>query len=423
MTAEGAPGVHVAPIRRSRRVAYVMSRFPKLTETFVVTEIEAVERQGVAVEIFPLLRQPDQFVHPGVAPLVSRAHYLPFLSLSILLSQVHFLRRRPRAYLGAIATIVQGAWGSWNYLLGGLAILPKAAHMARLMGSYSVDHVHCHFSNHPATAGLIIHRLTGLPFSFTAHGSDLHVDRHLLPVKARDALFVIAISEYNREMIVRECGPAVGPKVEVIHCGIDTDRFRPADAAVAEPGCLRLISVGTLNEVKGHGHLIRACARLAAAGVEIRCEIVGDGPDRAAHAALIEELGLSGRVRLAGAMTSDAVAQRLRDADVLVAPSVPTSDGRREGIPIVIMEAMASGLAVVASQLSGIPELVEDGRSGLLVPPGDEAAIAEAIERLARDPDLRRRLGSAGRERVEQAFHADRSAARLVELFDSAVAA
>src|SRR6186997_978521 len=166
--------------------------------------VDPVDPRPIAymMSLFPLLRYSEPLSHPEAAGLVARAHYEPFLSRAILGSQVHALRHRPRAYLGAMLALVTGTFGSANYFFGGLAIFPKVVHMARQMEALGVRHVHCHFSNHPAAAGFIIHRLTGIPYSFVAHGSDLHVDRHMLPAKVRAAAFAVAISEDNRaEMI------------------------------------------------------------------------------------------------------------------------------------------------------------------------------------------------------------------------------
>jgi glycosyltransferase involved in cell wall biosynthesis len=397
------------------RVAYVMSRFPKLTETFILAELEAMDRAGVAIELYPLLRQTGEPVQPAAVRWVERAHYLPFLSPGILRTQWWFLRdrRRRRRYLHAFFGMVRETWRSPNFLLGGLGIFPKVARAAVEMRAAGVDHVHCHFANHPALAGWLIHRLAGIPYSFTAHGSDLHVDRTMLPAKVREAAFVVTISGDNRRLIETTSGPAADGKVDVIHCGVDPAAFASPERAVAGP--LRIVAVGTLHEVKGQIHLIEACRRLAERGVDVTCRFIGDGPDRDALQARIDELGLTERVTLVGRMTSDAVAAELAASDVLVAPSVPTRGGKREGIPVVLMEAMASGLPVVASRLSGIPELVTDGVSGLLVPPGDAAALADALAALAGDPDLRTRLGAAGRDIVMREFDVDRNAAALAD--------
>jgi colanic acid/amylovoran biosynthesis glycosyltransferase len=401
---------------RRLKVAYVMSRFPKLSETFVLGEILAVAEKGVEVELFPLLRERTEVVHPEAVALCERARFQPFLSLPILRSQLHFLRRAPRRYAGTLWALLRGTWGSANYFVGALGIFPKVVHDARLMEADGIAHVHCHFSNHPAAAGFVINRLTGIPYSFTAHGFDLHVDRHMLCEKVGGAAFVVAVSDYNRRLILEECGEREGARVAVVHCGVDTDFFRPRKAADPERP-FSILCVGTLHEVKGQGYLVDACRLLAESGADVVCTLVGDGPDRAALVEQIAASGLEGRVTIAGRRTRAEVAELLGRADVLVSPSVPTAEGKREGIPVVLMEAMASGVPVVASGISGIPELVEDEKSGLLVPPRDSSALASALRRLHDDPALRERLARAGRETVEREFDVRRNADELVRRF------
>lgn len=398
-------------------VAYVMSRFPKLTETFVLYEMVAVEELGWRVQLYPLLREREQVVHAEARPFIDRAHYLPFLSPAILASQWYWLRRRPRAYLAALFAVLRHTFGSRNFLLGGIGIFPKVAHAARQMREGAIDHIHCHFANHPALAGFVIHRLTGIPFSFAAHGSDLHVDRHMLCQKLDEAAFAVTISRDNRALMASTC-PALKDKVTVIHCGVDTTVFRPA--ARGDRQNLEIVCIGSLHAVKGQAHLIDALALLDARGVEFGCRFVGEGKDRAALEERIAAAGLSDRVSLVGGLTRRAIAALLADADVLVAPSVPTPGGKREGIPVVLMEAMSAGVAVVASRLSGIPELVEDGRTGILVTPGDAAGIAAALVQLQADPELRARLGRAAREKVIGEFDVRRNAARLIATFAQA---
>ncbi len=422
---EGASALGGGP--KPLRVAYVMSRFPKLTETFILFEMLAVERQGVAIELFPLLRERTTKVHPEALPLVDRAHFLPFLSWSIVKSQLWFLRHRPRRYLRTIGAIVRGTWASPNFLIGGLGILPKVAHAARQMGAMGVDHVHCHFANHPAMAGLIIHRLVGLPYSFTAHGSDLHVDRHMLCEKVAAAAFVVAISEDNRQVIERDCPEAAPGLIRVIHCGVDTAVFRPADAtSPAADGAgpdrrpLEILAIGTLHEVKGQSVLVDACRELAARGIPVRARLVGDGPDRPMLTERIAAAGLDGQVQLLGTRTRGQIAELLASTDVLVAPSVPTRSGKREGIPVVLMEAMSSGVPVVASRLSGIPEIVHDRENGRLFPAGDATALADALSELATDSDLRDRLGRAARETALRELDVDTNAALLIDAIRAA---
>jgi colanic acid/amylovoran biosynthesis glycosyltransferase len=428
-----------------RPVAYIMSRFPKLTETFVLDELVAVDRQGVRIELFPLLRERAEIVHPEALPWMERAHYLPFLSPAILRSNMRFLVRHPRRYLGTLAAMIRGTAGSLNFLVGGIGIFPKVVHAASQMSALGVRHVHCHFATHPALAGFLIHRLTGIPYSFTAHGSDLHVERRMLCQKIAESAFAVTISRSNAAVITADCGEPI-PKLQVIRCGVDLRRFRPADErdhAAEAPGATGLRAhsttesevdphlrdrpaaitcIGTLHEVKGQRHLIAAVAKLAERGVNVCCRFVGDGPDRADLERLVDTLGLRGSVEFLGQRTRSDVLEVLAETDILVAPSVPTNAGKREGLPVVLIEAMAAGVPVVASHLSGIPELVENDVTGLTVPPGDPAAIADALARLLADRQLRQRLARAGRERIEAEFDLDRNAARLIGLFAGSAA-
>jgi colanic acid/amylovoran biosynthesis glycosyltransferase len=406
-------------------VAYVMSRFPKISETFILVEMLAMERRGVRVEVYPLIREKAKLVHPEAQAVVDRAHYLPVLSPAIAASQVAWLREDPRAYLGALRDVARGTFGSLNFLVGGLGTFPKVAHAARLMRAQGVTHVHCHFATHPALAGFVIRRLTGIPFSFTAHGSDLHVERRMLPEKVAEAAFVATVSELNRKLIIDECAGRYGEKVHIVRAGVDTSTFSVARNGDRPPagGPLRIVCVGTLHEVKGQTHLVEACRLLAERGIEVECRFIGDGADRAPLQAQIAAGGLEARVELLGARTGPEVAAELRRAHVLVAPSVPTKEGKREGIPVVLMEAMSSGLPVVASDLSGIPELVVHEVAGLLTPPGDAPAIAAALERLHADPALRARLGAQGRARVEEEFDVERSVDHLLQRFPAQVGA
>lgn len=413
------------------RVAYIMSRFPKLTETFILFEMLAMVEQGVTVELFPLLRHRTDIMHPEAERFMERAHFVPFISAPILRANLRYLRRKPRTYFSTLRDLLKGNWGSFRYFSGALGIFPKSVYFAAQVEHAEISHVHAHFASHPAAAAFIIHRLTGVPFSFTAHGSDIHRDRTMLSEKVAEASFVVPISDFNKEVIIEACDGRYADKMIVIHCGVDTDHFRPqnedaatgarapqADSA-ARP--LTICCIGTLHEVKGQHYLIEACRLLKERNVAFRCHFIGDGPDRAALEEQCEQAGISEWVTFHGQQTRAEVAGILRVADVVAAPSVPSSDGRREGIPVALMEAMSTGLPVVASRLSGIPELVEDEVSGLLTPPGDAAALAGALERLWREPALRQRLGRAARQRIRDEFDLHRNARRLAQRFHTEV--
>lgn len=406
------------PSSRDMKVAYIMSRFPNLTETFVVYEIVSLERQGVAVAVYPLLRTRQRVVHPEAETIAARAHYHAFVSLAILGANWHFLRRRPRAYLGVLAEVLRGTAPSANFFFGAIAIFAKCVRFAYEMVDEGVTHVHAHFANHPTVAALVVHRLTGIPFSFTAHGHDVHVDRRMLAHKINAAEFAVMISEYNRRLVLDDCEGVDPCKLHVIHCGADTEHFAPR-AGLRPDGPFSIVCVGSFIEVKGHPRLIEACRLLRDRGLELRCDLIGDGPDRAEIAELVTRSGLDADVVFHGALPRPRVAEVMAQADVVVQPSVPTRRGSREGIPVSLMEGMACGLPVVASAISGIPELVEDGRSGILVEPGDTKALADAIARLIEDPALRERMGRAARQTVLEEFDLDGNATRLIRLFEA----
>ncbi len=432
------PALPGAPLK----VAYVMSRFPRLTETFILYEILALRRAGCAVEVYPLMRErktrirPDGasvlrktvqllsraddevLMHDDAVPVAATAHYGPLMSKAVLRTNLRQLERAPRAYLGALGTLVRRNLGSLNLLLGGLAIFPRAVYMGDRMRRSGVTHVHAHFANHPAAAAFVIHRLYGLPFSFTGHGADLQVDQRMLREKVAEASFVRAISADGRRFIAEHADPEAASKIEVVPCGIDTPVFAgPGVARPAADDTMTILCVATLYEVKGHAYLFEACARLVTQGCRIRCLLAGDGPDRAHLESLVEELGLGRVVTFLGPRPRAEIVALMHQADVLVVPSVPTESGRREGMPVVVMEAMAAGLPVVASAISGIPEVVQDGVTGLLVPPRDPVALAAALERAATDGPERQAMIAAAQDVVRERYDYDVVTRRLIDLF------
>jgi len=404
---------HAAP-----RVAYVMSRFPKITETFILYEILELEQAGLAVEICPLLRERATVVHPEAARMMPRVRFRPFLSGAIVASLWRRLVRSPGRLLSVVAEALWYTRKSRNFFVGAIGILPKTVHMAETLESQGVDHVHAHFASHPALAALIIHRLTGIPFSFTAHGSDIHIDQTMFDRKLAASAFAVTVCAYNVDFLAERFGPWVRDRLTVLHCGTDTEVFSPdatsADAARPEAP-FSILCVGALRDVKGHRHLIEACRLLRDEGVPLRCDLVGEGPLKADLERQIAKAGLQGVVRLVGPLPREAVRDAMRAADTVVLPSILARRGDREGIPVCLMEAMACGRPVVSSRQSGIVELVEDGVEGVLCPGGDAPALAAALRRLAADPDLRRRLGQAARDKVIDQFDLRRNALALSE--------
>lgn len=403
-------------IAKRRTVAYTMSRFPKITETFILFEILELERQGVRVEVFPLIREPAPVAHAEAQAVVERAHYSRVLSRPVLDAQIYWLLRRPRAYLGAWWATLRGNRRSPKFLSRALVALPQSAYAARRMVELGVEHVHAHYGTHPALLAYVVKLLAGIPYSFTVHAHDLFVERSMLGEKVAAASFVVAISEYNRRLLHELYGEAAANAV-VVHCGIDPSVFKPRSDRAPNP-VFTMVCVASLAGYKGQRYLIDACAQLAADGIAFRCLLVGEGEDRPELEAQIRRLGLERQVELLGAQPRHRVSELLGQADAMVLPSVVMPDGKMEGIPVALMEALASEIPVVATAISGIPELVKDGLTGLLAPQRDAGSLAAALRRLQQDPELGRRLAAAGREHVLREFNLERNTAALRALLE-----
>jgi colanic acid/amylovoran biosynthesis glycosyltransferase len=399
-------------------LGYVLSRYPLLSETFILRELWELERQGHAVHVYPL-RRVRGLHHARAealrAPVWRAGWWTPG-------AQAFWLRRRPRAYAAALAEALTQNLGDANLWLGVVAYWQKATAIAQRMQRDGVEQIHAHYATHPALAALIAHRLTGIPFSFTVHAHDIFMHRVMLRRKVAAARHVVAISEYNRKRVLEATGDT-GTPISVIRCGVECGALAARAAARPTPagGELRLLAVGSLQEYKGHRILVEACARLRAAGVLFHLRIIGGGPLAQPLRRQIAALQLEAAVALTGAATEDDVAAALAQAEVFALPSIVAASGKMEGIPVALMEAMAAGLAVVASRLSGIPELVRDGENGLLTPPGDAAALARALARLT-DPGLRRALGEAAQRTVRAEFDLAANVASLARLWTAAPA-
>lgn len=402
-------------------IAYVTARFPSISETFVLYEMLEIERLGARVELFPLVRQRLSVQHVDGDELVERAHFASPISWQVLTAQLYWLTRRPLAYVRAWWRALRGNLRSPRFLSRAIVATPQAAAFARVMEREGVQHIHAHWAHHATLAAYVAHQLTSIPFSFTGHANDIFVDQTMLAEKIRSASFMVTISDFNWHFLRDLYGDELASKIHVVRCGVDSEAFRPREpdgttSPVDERAPFDIVCVGRLHEKKGHVYLVDAVARLRERGVSLRCHLVGEGDQRPRLEARIRELDLEDEVEVLGRQPQDRVIDLLATADVMVLPSVHTPSGRKEGIPVALMEAMASGLPVVATDLSGIPELVEPEKTGLLVPERDPAALADAIQRLVDDPGLRRRLATAGRAKVAREFDRHRNVRRLYDL-------
>jgi glycosyltransferase involved in cell wall biosynthesis len=294
-----------------------------------------------------------------------------------------------------------------------------AARLAR--GGPGLDHathVHAHFAHDPALVGLLLARLTGLGFTFTAHAKDLYqIPADSLAARARAARAVVTCCAANADHIRRSVPDVDLPPLLVVHHGVDLHRFAPARGLPAPATGVRLLSVGRLVEKKGFTDLLRALALLRGRDVAFTLRLCGAGPLHASLVELRDRLGLIDSVNFLGARTQEEVTAAMAEADAFVLTPLVTDDGDRDGIPTVLVEAMASALPVTTTAVGGIPELVTDGVNGRLLREGDVAGVADALQQLAEDPLLRARLGAAARRMVEECYDVDAAACRLREVF------
>ena len=395
------------------RVAYLVSRFPNVSETFVLRELNAVaETEGVDVELASLFPPSNPFVHPAARDWVPRLHR-PGAAESAA-AVLWWTLRRPLRLLASTLAVGRGYAARPRLLLRALATVPVAAAHARWIARSRLDHVHAHFASYPALAAWLSGRLTGVSYSFTAHAHDIFVQQSCLGAKIDGASFVATISDYNRRFLLGYRSGQV-PPIEVVHCGIDPAAYRFDPRPLPPQGPVRLLCVASLQEYKGHRVLFAALAEGGETLARVELDLVGAGKLEGELRQLALDLGIDTRVRFHGNLPEPQVARLLGEADAFVLPSLTASDGRQDGIPVALMEAIASGRPVIASRLSGIPELVREDESGALAEPGSATDLALAMARVI---EGRLRLDPvAARKRIERDFDIARTSARMVELF------
>ena len=400
------------------KIAYIVSLFPKLSETFILREMIGLTALGHQIAIVSLKRESEPVVHKEASLFRDRTIH-PGLMGAMPGAAVTALRH-PVLVMRIVARIVIAhAGGGRGFhpvaMLTCLALVPPALHLARRLRAMGIQHVHAHWATYPALVAWIIGRVSGIRYSVTAHAHDLFLPNPLLAEKLRDAAFFATISEFNRALLIQGCGPGALEKVRLIRCGIPLAEFPYGEPPLADAEPAHVVSVGRLVDYKGFDVLIRACWMLRDRGLPLRLTIVGDGPERKSLEALVGELKVTGMVTFAGSRRQEEVRGIMRHASLFALACVQGKDGQQDGIPIVLMEAMALGVPVVSTRLSGIPELVKDGQTGLLARPGDPQHLALAMERLLQDDALAASLRRDARTWVTIEFDLDRWVGQLSE--------
>jgi glycosyltransferase involved in cell wall biosynthesis len=391
-------------------VAYLLLAYPALSETFIEEEVKALLALGVDVRGCTLFRPDPALAAPTGALLDGRLVVLPGRATRLL----HFARwaaRHPWRTARNLYDAMRA--GSRTMLWGAIA----AGWLAGWLRRIGAVHVHAHFGWEPACAAVAAGRLAGLPVTFTLHARDIYVRNRGLDRRMLAADRVVTVCSYNAEQILERFPQVPRERLRIVFCGVDTDRVTPL-ADPRPPAGRTVVSVGRLVPKKGFADLVRAFAEVARDTEDARLDIVGDGPLRADLERLVDDLGLAGRVRLLGARPHPEALEAIRHADLFVLAARVDEEGDRDSMPVVLKEAMAAGVPVVATAVAGIPELV-DADVGRLVPAGDQAALASALgELLAMPHDRRRDLGAAARQRVVDRFDVRVETRRLLDVFD-----
>jgi len=399
------------------RIAYLTGEYPRATDTFIQREVAALRTCGLRIETISIRRpRASEHVSPQQEDESKRTFYvLPCSPWRLILASCRFLVTQPRRYFKALHLAATTRQPGVRGAIYQLFYFVEAAVVGEALLQKGVTHLHNHFANSSCSVSMLASELTGLPFSFTLHGPAIFFEPHRwrLDEKIRRASFVSCISHYCRSQAMIFSHPDDWTKLHIVHCGVDCDHYMIREH---QGDAKQLLFVGRLAGVKGLAVLIEAMAKLRDQQMPLALTIIGDGPDRARLEQQVEKLQLTFQVDFVGYQSPAAVSDILGRTDIFVLPSFA------EGVPVVLMEAMASGVPVIATRIAGISELVEENQSGLLVPPGDTQSLTQNIATLVQDPARRTSMGQIGRAKVRQFFNQTREAEWLYHILQSSAA-
>jgi colanic acid/amylovoran biosynthesis glycosyltransferase len=395
------------------RLSYIIGSYPVLTETFIDREIQLLIDRGVDLEVVSI-RRPGANLSPSQEVLSRRVRYLLPVSVSGLgFAHASAMFRRPRTYFGTLFWLLTRRDNRARFRT--ILHFATGVYAAWVLRDRRGVHIHAHFVDRAATVAMVASRLLGSTYSVTAHAREIYVKPVLLKERIDQATFAVTCTEYNRRHLLRVVGPQVASRIMRLYHGLDLTTFD--DVRPFGRSGPMLLAVAQLMERKGLRYLIEACRLLNDRGHTVWCEIIGDGPLRPELEELIRRLDLEEVVALVGPQSYPYVIDAYRRATAFVLPCIVASDGDRDGIPNVILEAMAARLPVIPTPVSGIPEVVVHGATGWLVKEADSTAIAAAVEQLLANPDLATRVAEGGRAFVRREFDLNRNVDRLLQQF------
>jgi glycosyltransferase involved in cell wall biosynthesis len=398
----------------STRLAYLVSRYPAISHTFILREVLALRAKGF--EIYPVsINPPDRSMEKMTREEqdeAARTLYVKSAGMGqLLLAHLYTLLRSPLRYLSGLVFALRLGGMDLHAMLFNLFYFVEAVVVGEWMGRKKLKHVHVHFATQAATVAMIAERVFDIEYSITVHGPDefYEVGRYRLAEKIQAARFLCTIGRYCRSQLMKLSDPSQWSKFEISPLGVNPDLFHPV--AVERTERFRILCVGRLVAAKGQAILLQAVQALQRRGEAVELTLVGDGPDRVLLEKTAQELGVAGCVHFAGAVNQDRIGEYYRRADAFVLPSFA------EGIPVVLMEAMAMGIPCISTTITGIPELIASGAEGILVPASDFELLAEAIALLKASPEIAARLGEQGRRKVSIDYNLETNTQRLAEIF------
>ena len=399
----------------------ILKGYPRISEAFISNEILLLEKRGFAIHLFSMRQPREDFTHESINQIRARVDYLPETLIKplprLLYHNLILAFKRPGIYAGALKT----AWRRFlrTHKLATIKHLLQAGYLAqRLLPASGVTHLHAHFAHSPTSVAMFTSQLTGLPFSFTAHAKDIYTsDPRQLREKMELSRFVVTCTEYNRQHLLEICD-GHPTQVHRIYHGIDIDLFSGNYEQRQDPDHLyRILTIARLTAKKGLPTVYKALKILADRGLNFEHTLIGDGEDRELILQLIKKLELSSVTRWLGTRPHHVVLEHYRAADLFVLGCEVAPNGDRDGIPNVLIESMAMGVPVVATGISAIPELVQDGKTGLLAPAGQPDKLAEAMQRMLTDTELRNSVIPAARQTVAENFDNERLIQDLAEVY------
>jgi colanic acid/amylovoran biosynthesis glycosyltransferase len=401
------------PRNPPRRVGYLVSRFPVTTQTFILRELNGLAQRGaIEIELFTLFGEDAAGVHSSAAPWLQRVVRPRRSRLGA--DAAYWSLRKPLAIVRILCAVITDHVLRPAVLARALVTTVYALQHARTVKRLRLDQLHVHFATYPALAAWVIKELTGTPYSVTAHAHDLYIYQDGLARRLREASAVVSISHYNRGFVHAIAGPSV--QTPLVRTGLDLGEYSFRAPADTRAGEINVVMVSRFVPSKGHMILLEALADAPAPLSQAKVTFVGDGPLLTEVARRARQLNLDSRLFFMGAQPAEIVRAVLTDSDVLVQPSIIARNGDTEGLPTTLVEAMASGVPVVGTDVTGVPELVHHRVTGLIAKAGDPQSLQDALLVVANDPVLCRKMATAARNRIESEYDSDRSLRALTDV-------